>query len=253
MQVTQIKVSHHNRTIDGTFYKPEGNKMFPLVIFSHGYNGYKTDFDISARYFALNGIGAVCYTFCGGSVQDKSGFKTTDMTIFTEKQDLKAVIDEVQTWDYVDKNNLFLFGGSQGGLVSALAAEDRLQEIKGLILLYPALCIADNWNERYKNLEDIPDTEELWNMTLGRKFFETIHGFQVYEHIGKFLGRVFIIHGTEDRVVPFHYSVRAKEFYSHARLESFQGEGHGFSEEGNRRMEAMTMYFIHECIEKVNI
>lgn len=252
MQVTQIKITHHNRTVDGTFYRPEGNKIFPLVIFSHGYNGYKTDFDISARYFASNGIGAVCYTFCGGSVQDQSGFKTTDMTIFTEKQDLEAVIDEVQTWDCIDKSNLFLFGGSQGGLVSALVAEDRFQEVKGLILLYPALCIADNWNERYKNLKDIPDTKELWNMTLGRKFFETIHGFEVYEHIGKFTERVLIIHGTEDRIVPFHYSVQAKEFYSHARLESFQGEGHGFSEEGNRRMEAMTMYFIHECIEESN-
>lgn len=33
-------------------------------------------------------------------------------------------------------------------------------------------------------------------------------------------------------------------------LEMFIGEPHGFSEEGNRRMEAMMLYFIHEIIRK---
>ena len=33
------------------------------------------------------------------------------------------------------------------------------------------------------------------------------------------------------------------------RLEEFAHEPHGFSEDGNRRMEAMLLYFVHECMK----
>ncbi|MDE7247746.1 MAG: cinnamoyl ester hydrolase, partial [Lachnospiraceae bacterium] len=134
------------------------------------------------------------------------------------------------------------------GMVSALTAEERSEEIRALILLYPALCIADDWNKRFKNIEDIPDTETLWEMTLGRRFFETIRDFRIKERIGQFGGRVLLMHGTEDSVVNIEYSVWASKRYVNAVLEMFQGEGHGFSEEGDRRMEAMALYFIHECM-----
>lgn len=249
MRINDIKIHHHGRTLDGTFYVPAEKERFPVVIFSHGYNGYKTDFDISAKYLAANGIGAFCYTFCGGSTRDQSGFKTTDMTLFTEKEDLTAVIDELKTWECVDSENIYLFGASQGGMVSALTAEDRASDINGLILLFPAFCIADNWNERFKKLEDIPDEEELWGMTLGRKFFETIHNFNIKEQIGNFKKNILIMHGTEDNVVSLNYSIWASEHYKNARIEIFPQEGHGFSEEGNRRMEAMTLCFLHDCME----
>ncbi|MDE6603027.1 MAG: alpha/beta hydrolase [Lachnospiraceae bacterium] len=248
MQIENITVTHHNRTIDATYYRPDGKACFPLVIFSHGYNGHKTDFAVSAEYFARSGIGALCFTFCGGSTRDVSGFPTTEMTLFTEKEDLLAVIDEVKKWTWVDNSHIYLFGASQGGMVSALAAEERGEEIRALILLYPALCIADDWNARFAKAEDIPESETLWDMTLGRGFFETIRGFQVKERIGQFGGRVLLMHGTEDSVVSADYSVWASERYENARLEKFQGEAHGFSEAGNRRMEAMALYFIHECM-----
>ena len=169
MEIVELKVPHNGRCSDIVFYKPDGVEKYPIIIFSHGYNGHKSDFDISAKYFAENGIGAVCHTFCGGSTRDESGFGTTNMTLFTEKEDLIAIVDEVKRWEQTDK--IFLFGGSQGGMVSAMTAEEIEEDIEGLILLYPAFCIPDNWNERFPRLEDIPDSEELWGMTLGRKLF----------------------------------------------------------------------------------
>lgn len=249
MQIENVNIPHHGRTVEGTFYRPKGTDKFPLVIFSHGYNGYKDDFAVSAEYFAMNGIGSICFTFCGGSVRDGSGFPTTEMTLFTEKEDLNAIINEARAWECIDNDHIYLFGASQGGMVSALTAEERSADINGLILLYPAFCIADDWNQRFKNVEDIPDTEELWEMTLGRRFFETIRGFQTKNEIGKFPGSVLLLHGTEDLVVNLNYAVWASEQYPDARLEIFPGEGHGFSEDGNRRMEAMALYFIHECLE----
>lgn len=246
MQIQEFQIPHHGRCVDAVFYRPEAAHRFPVILFSHGYNGCKTDFDTSAAYFAENGIGAVCFTFCGGSLRDRSGFATTEMTLFTEKEDLYAVLDEVKAWECVDSENIFLFGASQGGMVSALAAEERGSDIRGLILLYPAFCIADDWKKRFPTREEIPDTQDLWGMPLGRVFFESIHDFSIQREIGTFPKDVLIMHGTEDDVVPLSHSEWAASRYPNARLEIFQNEGHGFSENGDRRMEGMTMGFIHE-------
>lgn len=250
MQIENKKIEHQNRASDIVVYKPDGKGSYPLVIFSHGFNGHKSDFDISAKYFAENGIAAICHTFCGGSTRDESTFATTDMTLFTEKEDLIAVLEEAKTWKWVDKDNIYLFGGSMGGMVSAMCAEEKAEDIKGLILLYPALCIADNWRENFKNLEEIPEVYDLWGMNLGYDFFATIREFYVEKELGKFENPVLIMHGTEDEVVPFSYGEWASEHYKNARLEAFRMEKHGFTEDGNRRMEAMMMYFIHDCMKE---
>lgn len=246
MEIIELKVPHNGRCSDIVFYKPDVKEKYPIVIFSHGYNGHKSDFEISAKYFAENGIGAVCHTFCGGSTRDESGFETTDMTLFTEKEDLIAIVNEVKKWENTDK--IFLFGGSQGGMVSAMTADEIENDIEGLILLYPAFCIVDNWNERFPNIDDIPEKEVLWGMTLGKKFFESIHGYSVKEMVGKYSKNVLIMHGEKDDIVSKEYAIWAKNVYKNVKLEIYANEGHGFSENGNRRMEAMTMYFVHDCL-----
>ena len=80
-----------------------------------------------------------------------------DMTVMTEKEDLSAVMDFVKTKDYVDQDHLFLLGQSQGGLVSALTAADRKDDVAAMILIYPAFCIADNAREMYDSAYDIPE------------------------------------------------------------------------------------------------
>lgn len=246
MHIEDLKIDHHGRAVDATFYKPKEANHFPVVIFSHGYNGYKTDFEGSARRLATAGIGALCFTFCGGSTRDVSGFDTSQMTLFTEKEDLIAVIDKLKTYDSVDNDNIYLFGASQGGLVSALVAEEKSQDIKGLILLFPAFCIADDWTKRYENLKDIPESVEFWGMTLGNDFIETIHGFDIREHIGGFSKRVLILHGTQDGIVTIDYVKMAAEQYEKAELIIFENEGHGFSEGGNKKVEALTLEFVQD-------
>jgi len=249
MKIENIKLEHLGRTSDIVFYRPDGEGKFPLVILSHGFNGHKSDFEITAQYYAANGIAAICHTFCGGSTRDESGFPTTSMTLFTEKEDLLAILEEAKTRDCIDTDNIFLFGGSMGGMVSAMAAEEKLEDIKGLILLYPALCIADNWRDNFKTIEEIPKVQDLWGMNLGYDFFISIRDYYVKKELGKYEGPVLIMHGTEDEVVPFTYGEWAAKHYKNARLEVFKEEGHGFSAEGDRRMEAMMLYFIHDCMK----
>lgn len=238
-----VKIHHQGRMIYGVSYLPEQKKC-PMVIFSHGFNGSHGDFAMNSEYLASRGIGAFCFDFCGGSVNSKSDFETKEMTLFTEKEDLCAVIDTIREWENVDQDYIFLFGGSQGGLVSALAAEEYIDKIRGLLLLYPALSIPDNWNERFPTMDSIPDTVELWGVTLGRAFFETIHGYHTFDHIGKFNKNVLIFHGDQDNIISLSYGERAAQHYPNARIEVFPGEEHGFSEEANQKVAQMTYEFV---------
>lgn len=250
MKKIEMTIPHHGREVSGRLTLPEKEGNYPFVIFSHEYNGSKNDFEIMADSLAQQEIASFCYDFCGGSVQDKSSLATTEMTIFTEKEDLLAVVDALSEKEELDSKNLFLFGGSQGGLVSALTAEEIKDKVRGLVLLFPALCIAENWNERFPEIEDIPDTQELWGMTLGRIFFESIHGFEVYSHIGTFDKNVFVMHGDKDPVVSVEYSERLKTIYKNIEIEVFQGEGHGFTEEGNKRAAILLTNFVKKNILK---
>lgn len=241
-----VKIKHQEREIYGVSYMPNTNKKCPVVIFSHGFNGTNVDFAMHSDYLAKNGVGAFCFDFCGGSVNSKSDLKTNEMSIFTEKEDLCAVIETLKNWENVDPAAIFLFGGSQGGLVSALAADEYIEDIKGLLLLFPALGIADDWNKRFPTRASIPDTQEIWGVRLGRIYFESIHGYNVFDHIGKFNKNVLIFHGDQDEIVALEYGKRAEKLYPHARMEVFPGEGHGFSETGNKRVAQMTYEFVKE-------
>ena len=247
---TVIQVEHHERTIHGDVFIPE-EESFPLIIFSHGYNGYKDDFRDSANYMMDNGIASITFTFCGSGERDPSGFGTTNMTLFTEKEDLSALIDyakEIKGFN----GNLYLLGGSQGGMVSAMVAEERAADIKGMVLLFPAFCIPDNWNDtnypvdRYPTLESIPETIDFWGVKLGRNFVFTLRELDIYANMANFQKPVLILHGTNDNIVPISYSQRAAETYPNAELVTYKGEGHGFTPATMRDAEERLLEFIND-------
>lgn len=244
MRKSLFTVTHHGRSVHGQLFLPDGPGVHPTVLFSHGYNGCMTDFDGNAAWLCQQGIAAISYTFCGGSTRDESGFPTTSMSLLTEKEDLLAVLAWARQQPEIDPTRLFLFGGSQGGLVTVLAAPEVQQDVKGLLLLYPALCIPDNWNPRFPTVEDIPDTLTFWDLTLGRAFFEALRTLDPFALLPDIHLPVLILHGDKDPIVPLHYSQRALQALPRAELTVFPGEGHGFSPEGNRRMEQLIVDFV---------
>ena len=105
--------------IYGVVYIPQdaGEKM-PTVIFSHGFGG---NYQVGTQYaeaLAAKGYVVYCFDFCGGSPGSRSDGSTLDMSIFTEQADLESVIHMMQEQAFVDEENIFLMGTSQGGAVS---------------------------------------------------------------------------------------------------------------------------------------
>lgn len=124
-----------------------------------------------------------------------------DTSALLEMQDSdtinKAVIRMMQEQPFVDEENIFLMGTSQGGAVSAITAAANKEEIKGAILLYPAFVLVDNTKERFKSVEDIPDTYYLMWMTVGRAYAEKLLDYDIYEAISAYDKDVLLIHGDD--------------------------------------------------------
>lgn len=242
--IKDFVIQANGRQIYGKLFCPADEGVYPAIIMSHGYNGCHGDFPHESLHVAKNGYVVCTFDFCGGSLKSKSSGRTEDMTIFTEKEDLRAVMEYVRKLEQVDASRLFLMGGSQGGLVTSLVAEDVEELISGMILYFPALNIPADWREHFKTVEDIPETFELWGMKLGRNFFQSIRDFDTFEHIGGFSKDVLVIHGDRDSIVIVENSERAQKLYKNMELVVLPGEGHGFSPAGTEKATELILEFL---------
>jgi hypothetical protein len=226
--------------IYGKLYAPKEEGKYPAIILSHGYNGTNNDWVNECTYYAQNGYVAYAFDFCGGSNASKSEGRSTDMTVGTEVADLIAVLEHISDLENVDEKNVFLMGGSQGGLVTALTAAEQSEKVSGVLLYFPALCIHDDWVKKYKSLEEVPETQDFWGLQLGKGFVEYIWDLDVFSLIGEYDKDVLIFHGDQDAIVPLSYSERAKEIYDSAELIVYPGEGHGFTPDtGKKAMQSI--------------
>ncbi len=244
VHTSDLTVPKGDQQIYGKLYTPEGSGKFPVILFSHGYNGIHADFDRECKFFASRGYICYAFDFCGGSTRSKSSGKTTDMTIFTEKEDLLAVLDHFRAMEQADADNIFLLGGSQGGLVTALAAADRPAQVKAVVLYFPALNIPDNWRHNYPEESTIPDVTDFWGLKLGRNFFTSMRKLDPYLVIDAYQGNVLILHGDQDTIVPLSSSQFAADTYKNAQLIVLKGEGHGFTPNGLTTVMEHTLNFL---------
>ena len=139
---------------------------------------------------------------------------------------------------------VFLYGESMGGMASVLAASEAGERILGLGLLYPALCIPENWLKEFPRVEDIPETLSFWDLTLGRCFFTEMRELRVFELLPGLRVPVLLMHGEEDPTVPIAFSLRARDLLKDVTFEAFPGEGHGFTDAGVARVCALLTDFV---------
>ena len=230
ISASELRTSINGQSIYGVAYSPvKAKNRLPAVILSHGFGGnYNTNIEY-AKEFARHGYFAYTFDFRGGSPSSRSDGSTLEMSVFTEEEDLKAVVKTVQALDYIDKERIYLFGTSQGGLVSAMVAADLQNEICGAVLLYPAFVMADNAKAMYKTVDEIPDNTYFMWMTVGRTYFENLLDYDPYADVIRYAKDVLILHGDRDGIVPLSYSERAAKEYPSATLHVIEGAGHGFS------------------------
>lgn len=232
----EVVIRNGEQRIYGVLSRPQqGARKQPVAIISHGFNG---GHQFGKNYFeTLNALGYQCYTFDfpGGSVYSKSDANTMHMSVRKEQKALNAIIDHFKQQPDVDADRIVLIGESQGGLVSALTAAGRPKDIHRLILIYPAFCIPDNWNEHYPDVAAIPDTTRMWNVPLSRDYFMELRDMDPYTECVRYKKPVLIIHGDADPIVPIRYAERAEKTYKKAQLKVIEKAGHGFKPEEQKQ------------------
>lgn len=231
----------------GFILRPKRAGRLPAAIVSHGFASCTRDTKKYARVFADEGYAAICFDFCM-SGSGKSSGSSLGMSVLTEKTDLLNVLDYVKGLDFVDPDHIILAGCSQGGLVSALAAAEREDEVERLVLYYPALCIPDDArrgqmiNARF-DPDHVPDRFRALFVRLGAKYALDAQGLDPFREICGFSKPVLIVHGTKDRLVDISYSRRAARDYPNCRLVEVSGD-HGFIFSGFPQSKRATVEYL---------
>lgn len=224
-ETQELHVRYNGIDLYGVALIPEGGEKFPTVIYAHGAESdYKADMT-TLKSLAMSGI--ACYTFdFYGWTERSTGPEGThwfkdiprgvddayEQQVLRQAADLNAVIEQVKAFDFVDEDNLFLLGSSMGGATVATAAVTHSEDIRGIILQYPAT-----------NLN--PDA-----MAGGAEL-----------DVNRYSPDVLILQGTNDKIVPLEMSEALTRHYNtlrpdHARLVVYEGQPHVFT--GKYKVEA---------------
>ena len=241
------RIEKNGKSIYGELLIPKGAEgKLPVVICSHGYGShYSLTKAMIGKPLAISGWAAFCFDFCGGAPKNKSSGKFHDMTIFAEKEDLLTVIDYVKELPEIDPDRIFLLGESQGGMVSAITAPERAEDIRAMVLYYPAFCIPDDARRKYPVREDIPEEVEAFNLKIGGNYYRSAYDFDVFGEIKKYTGPVMILHGDKDEMVPHRYGVMGSEAYDNCEFHTLPGEIHGWTGKGKRKAAEMSYAFLN--------
>ena len=228
----EIKCPNSTYQIYGIAYIPnDGKEKHPLIIFSHELGNSHTSGVGYAERLSQIGYAVYVFDFYGGTVGgNQTGGNNTEMSVMTEVSDLEAVLKTAKTWDFVDTDNIILMGGSQGGAVTALTGVRHQDEIKGLILLYPALSLFSDIHERFSDLDSVPEQYDMFGgwITVGKKYAADVWDIDPYQELSRYQGKVLLLHGDKDNSVDISYSDRLSKVLPNVEYHVISGGGHEF-------------------------
>ncbi|MCR8667355.1 alpha/beta fold hydrolase [Aestuariibaculum sp. M13] len=234
--------------IDATYTSTKINQ--PIIIFCHGYKGFKDwgAWNLMANAFAEAGFYFIKFNFShnGGTVEqpidfpDLEAFGNNNYT--KELDDLKTVIDWVcntpKLQEFANTNNITLIGHSRGGGITLIKAEEDTR-IKKLISLASVsdfenrmmqLCDASQWQETgvtfvengrtkqqmphyYQFYEDFKANQDRFNIERAAKHLNIPH---------------LIIHGNADTSVSITESKHIHNWNTNSKFVTIENADHVF-------------------------
>lgn len=206
------------------------------MVISHGFNN---TFDMYKDYIQLlakQGFLVYGFDYYGGSRNSKSGGQDMlQMSVKTELTDLTNVVDKLTSESYVDKDHLSIIGVSQGGVVASLYAAANPEHIYKLGLIFPAYVLFDDVKETYQNLgspsfDQLPDSLTHHNASLGKIYLTDALDIDIEDVQRKIIAPTLIVHGTNDTIAPYQYSVDAIQRIPNAKLVTVEGGSHRIDE-----------------------
>lgn len=253
------------------FY-PETDKKLPLVIFVHGYKGYKDwgAWNMMAEKFAEAGFFFVKFNFSHNGTTTENPHNFDNLEAFgnnnysKELSDLNFVVDYFIKNPKVDGQKVVLIGHSRGGGISIIkTCED--ERINGLITLASVDTL-----DRFPNPEKLEKWKQngVYYVENGRtkqqmphyyQFFEDFknneHFFDVELSMEMAKAHVLIIHGTKDESVNVKHAEHLHLLNPNSELYLIENANHTFGAkepwEGNQLPEKLNEV-VEKCIDFIN-
>ncbi len=244
-----VKGKHQKPIVTDVFYK-KTKQPKPIVIFAHGYKGYKDwgCWNLVAEKFAEQALFFIKFNFShnGGTLEqpidfpDLEAFGNNNYT--KELDDLQTVID----WllgneafsDDIDSTNLTLIGHSRGGGIVTLKANEE-SRVSRLI----SWAAVSNFGQRSSTIGEL----EAWKkngvkyVLNGRTKQQMPHFYQFYEdykanetrfNIEQATRKIdiphLIIHGTKDTSIVFDEAVNLHQWNPNSTLIAVEDADHVF-------------------------
>ena len=231
--VKEYDFDSNGKDIYARAFVPDVEGRVPLVIFSHGLGANVEHEEEVQKTLAKAGIAVFSFEFAGGSssLAPMSEGLTTEMSVLTEVQNLKDAIRIASGLEYVDPQKIYLMGSSQGGLVTALTAEEVTNNIAGLFLFYPAFSLPDDIRSSFPKLDEVPEIFNLLGTKIGKIYITDIYDMDPYANLEKLGMPVHIYHGKDDNIVPLTASQKAMKRLKDARLTTLEDTGHALTPE----------------------
>lgn len=247
-----------NILIDGNYQKPiltdvyfkENNQSKAIVIFCHGYKGYKDwgAWNLVAKEFADNNFFFIKFNFShnGGTVKnpidfpDLEAFGNNNYTI--ELDDLEQVINWIDGNNLyekeMDKSKIYLIGHSRaGGIVTIKASENS--KISKVV----SWAGVSNFGNRFPKKEALKQWEKdgVFYVLNGRTKQQMPHFYQYYENfkanekrltiksaIEKIKIPYLIIHGKQDESVSVQEAYQLNRWNPKSKLVLIDNASHTF-------------------------
>lgn len=232
------------------FSYPSNKKDSPLVIFVHGFKGFKDwgTFNLIAKQFAKNGLAFLKFNFShnGTAIHSPTEFTKLDKfarnTLSRELSELNQIIDyacaDKLMSNFFNPEQIFCLGHSRGGAIALCAAKQNPKIAKLTTWAAPS-SFNKSWTEdrveRWKKEGKIDvingRTQQLMplNFSLYQDYQENIEHLDILK-ISKFIKTpTYLLHGTEDSAVSYNDALELKQANINFKLELIPGANHTFS------------------------
>ena len=222
-------------------------KDAPLVIFAHGFKGFKDwgTHNLVANHFAQNGFRFLKFNFSHNGTTSDSPVDFTDLIAFSdntftlELDDLNAVIDFAVNGSAIPRaNGVYLIGHSMGGGISLIkTAEDKrikklvtMASISGFRNLWPKKA-EEQW--RLQGVMYFPNARTGQQMPVKSTLLDDLDRYparlDIHAKAAEITQPWLIMHGDKDTTVPVNHAEELKTAQPHAKLVVIKNADHTFN------------------------